>query len=583
MSLILAMFSTTLRRTVFIEEVIPMANKSLFASRKSRLPRANAINEAGGRAYQLDPKHALAQVAATGTFGNTFYSSAESQLEDVLKLIEAVDDNRFLAQLALYAREKAFMKDLPAALLVALSVRDSVLMHQIFDRVVDNGRVLRTVFQMIRSGQFKNREGKVRIGLSSSLQRAFQRWLNNASVGKLLSASIGSNPSLRDILRLARPTPKDNARRALFGWLTDKPIEKWSPASEADLPADVQALIAFRQAENEDAQALIAGGMENVRWDLLSDAAKGPKVWSALARKMGPQALRMNLNTLFRHGVFDRNSSLRDESSQIGESRNNMIDFIACRLADEAEIRRSKQFPYQFFAAYLNADDSVPQKIKSALHRAAEIACGNVPELPGPVVIGLDTSGSMSGAVTGNRGRGATSRMRCVDVAALFAAAILRRNPDSIVIPFDTSAYEAKIDPNDSILSIAQRLSKYGGGGTNCALPLEAATVLHNRRQFAGAILVSDNESWVGTGRYGSTGVMTAWEAFVSNQRKLAESRIDPKLICIDLQPYQTVQACERADIMNIGGFSDAVFKVISAFLSDDGQRFVAEVESIAL
>ena len=26
--------------------------------------------------------------------------------------------------------------------------------HRIFDRVVDNGRVLRTVFQMVRSGQF---------------------------------------------------------------------------------------------------------------------------------------------------------------------------------------------------------------------------------------------------------------------------------------------------------------------------------------------------------------------------------------------------------------------------------------------
>ena len=42
-----AIFSTTLRRTVFIEEVTRMANKSLFASLTSRLPRANAVNEAG--------------------------------------------------------------------------------------------------------------------------------------------------------------------------------------------------------------------------------------------------------------------------------------------------------------------------------------------------------------------------------------------------------------------------------------------------------------------------------------------------------------------------------------------------------
>jgi 60 kDa SS-A/Ro ribonucleoprotein len=545
-----------------------MANKSLFASLTSRLPRANAVNEAGGRAYKLEPKHALAQVAATGTFGNAFYSTAETQLAEVLKLIGEVDDNQYLAKLALYAREKAFMKDMPAALLVALSVRDTELMHRVFDRVVDNGRVLRTVFQMIRSGQFMNKAGKGRVGLSSSVQRAFQRWLNTASAGKLLSASIGNDPSLRDILRMARPTPKDNARRAMFGWLTDKAIDKWAPATESDLPVEVQSLIAYRNSESEEAQALIAGGLDNVRWDLLSDAAKGPTVWAALARKMGPQALRMNLNTLLRHDVLATSA---------------MVDYVADRIADESEIRRSKQFPYQYFAAYLNADDNVPQKIKTALHKAAEIACGNVPELPGPVVIGLDTSGSMSSAVTGNRGRGGTSKMRCIDVAALFAAAILRRNPDSVVIPFDTSAYDAKMDPNDSILSIAERLAKYGGGGTDCSLPLVAANQKHAKRKFAGIVLVSDNESWVGTGRHGSTGVMTAWEAFVANQRKLAGKEATPKLVNIDLQPYQTVQACERADIMNIGGFSDSVFNVISAFLADNNQRFVAEVEAIEL
>ena len=569
-----------------------MVNKSLFASMLGRLPKANAVNEAGGRAYKLEPKQALAQVAATGTFGNAFYSTAETQLDEVLKLINEVEDNQYLAKLALYAREKAFMKDMPAALLVALSVRDTELMHRVFDRVVDNGRVLRTVFQMIRSGRFKsntakNKAGSGRVGLSSSVQRAFQRWLNTASVGKLLSASIGNDPSLRDILRMARPTPKDNTRRAMFGWLTDKSIDKWAPATEADLPAEVQSLIAYRNSESEEAQALIAGGLDNVRWDLLSDAAKGPKVWAALARKMGPQALRMNLNTLLRHDVFsvDQLSSTDQPSKgeRLGQSCDTMVDYVADRIADESEIRRGKQFPYQYFAAYLNADDNVPQKIKTALHKAAEIACGNVPELPGPVVIGLDTSGSMSSAVTGHRGRGATSKMRCIDVAALFAAAILRRNPDSVVIPFDTSAYDAKMDPNDSILSIAERLAKYGGGGTDCSLPLVAANQKHAKRKFAGIVLVSDNESWVGTGRHGSTGVMTAWEAFVANQRKLAGKEANPKLVCIDLQPYQTVQACERPDIMNIGGFSDAVFNVISAFLADNNQRFVAEVESIEL
>jgi 60 kDa SS-A/Ro ribonucleoprotein len=540
-----------------------MANKTLFSSIKSSLPRANARNEAGGRAYKFTPKHALAQMAATGCFNGVYYSNASSQLDELKAAVDQVDDNVFLAKLAVYARERAYMKDMPAALLVMLSKRDTELMHRVFARVVDNGRIMRTMFQMIRSGQFG------RTSLSSSLQRAFQRWLNEASVGQLLSASIGGQPSLRDVLRMARPTPKDNQRRALFGWLTDKETEKWHPATEADLPAQVQALNAYRQADSAEAQTLIAGNL-SVRWDLLADAARGPLVWKAIARQMGPQALRMNLNTLLRHGVLGG-----------GKADREMVDYVAARIADAEAIRRSRQFPYQFLTGYLNASAEIPQKIKAALQQAAEIACGNVPEFSGPVVIGLDTSGSMSMPVTGWRGRGATSKMRCVDVAALFAAATLRRNPDSVVVPFDTQAYNVRIDPHDSILSLAERLAKYGGGGTDCSIPLRVANTKFSERRFAGCVLVSDNESWVGTGRYGSTGVMTEWEKFVKNQKRLGVSA--PKLVCIDLQPYCSTPAPEQGDILNIGGFSDAVFNIVASHLGDDSARFVAEVEAVEL
>jgi 60 kDa SS-A/Ro ribonucleoprotein len=392
-----------------------MANKSLFSSTTSLLPRADAINEAGGLAYRLPPKHALAQLAATGCFNGTFYAGAEDQLAALLALAEQVDDPGFLARLAIYSRERAFLKDMPVALLLVLSRRDNALFHQVFDRVVDNGRVLRTLLQMVRSGRFGRKS------LSSSMQRAFRRWLNGASVGRLLAASIGHDPSLRDVLRLARPTPRDNARRALFGWLTDKPVGRWAPATAEDLPAEVRALIAYREAATEDAQVEILGGT-HFRWDLLADAARGPLAWKAIARQMGAQALRMNLNTLQRHGVLDDPE---------------LVEFVAAKIADADEIRKARQFPYQYLAAYLNAGDDVPQAIRGALGQAAEIACGNVPTLAGPVVVGLDVSGSMQSPVTGRRGNGSTSKVRCVDVAALFAAAVLRRNPDSLLVPFE--------------------------------------------------------------------------------------------------------------------------------------------------
>jgi 60 kDa SS-A/Ro ribonucleoprotein len=82
-------------------------------------------------------------------------------------------------------------------------------------------------------------------------------------------------------------------------------------------------------------------------------------------------------------------------------------------------------------------------------------------------------------------------------------------------------------------------------------------------------------------GARGATGVMAEWQTFVKNQQRLGVK--SPKLVCIGIQPYGSTQAPERADILNIGGFSDAVFNVVASYLSDDAGRFVAEVESIEL
>jgi 60 kDa SS-A/Ro ribonucleoprotein len=59
-----------------------MATTTLFSSIKSKLPRTDTVNEAGGR-DQFTPKHALAQMAATGCFNGVYYASAESQLDEM--------------------------------------------------------------------------------------------------------------------------------------------------------------------------------------------------------------------------------------------------------------------------------------------------------------------------------------------------------------------------------------------------------------------------------------------------------------------------------------------------------------------
>jgi 60 kDa SS-A/Ro ribonucleoprotein len=91
-------------------------------------------------------------------------------------------------------------------------------------------------------------------------------------------------------------------------------------------------------------------------------------------------------------------------------------------------------------------------------------------------------------------------------------------------------------------------------------------------------ILVSDNQSWVDANRGGATQTLREWEA-------LKQRNPRARLVCIDIQPYGTSQAAERRDIINVGGFSDAVFATISAFTNGnhDPEHWVAEIEAMSL
>jgi 60 kDa SS-A/Ro ribonucleoprotein len=85
--------------------------------------------------------------------------------------------------------------------------------------------------------------------------------------------------------------------------------------------------------------------------------------------------------------------------------------------------------------AFVMADKDVPAEVREALQDAMEIATRNVPEIKGKVYVFPDISGSMHSPATGYR-QGATSAVRCIDVAALVAATILRKNPRSLPVDF---------------------------------------------------------------------------------------------------------------------------------------------------
>jgi len=260
-----------------------------------------------------------------------------------------------------------------------------------------------------------------------------------------------------------------------------------------------------------------------------------------------------------------------------------MVETIAERLQDPDAIRRSRTMPYQLLAAHRAVDEKLPTKIVNALGRAVEYAVSNVPAVEGTVALCPDVSGSMHSAVTGNRGS-ATSKVRCIDIAALATAAFLRRNEKAEVIPFSDHVVPLPRPLNalDSIVTNANVLSSLPSGGTACAAPLRW---LNERNQAPDVVVfVSDNQSWsdfrITRSQSGSSGTIMSQE-----WDRLRKRNPRAKLVLIDLQPYSSTQVENRDDVLNVGGFSDSVFDVVSSFVGNGtgGGGFLDAIQAVTI
>lgn len=504
------------------------------------VPKTDAVNHAGAPAYAMTPRQALAQYAATGCFGRTFYASGEKQLERVLQLCDEAGPE-FVAKVAVYARGRSSMKDMPALLCAWLSKRSPVLHEAVFAEVIDSMKMLRNYVQILRSGVTGRKS------LGTAPKRLVQTWLATKDEETIFRSSTGASPSVADILKMVHPKPASKTREAFYAYMIGRKFDA------TILPGLVTQFEGFKAGATVD--------VPDLRFTLLTALPLSKKDWATIAMRASWQTARMNLNTFARHGAFEQPT---------------VVERIAALLRDRTETGRARVFPYQLMVAFMNCGDEVPAVIREALQDAMEIAVENVPTVNGKVFVCPDVSGSMASPATGHR-QGATTAVRCIDVAALMAAAILKKNPTAEVLPFAEKVLRVDLNPRDTVMTNAARLAAVGGGGTNCSAPLK----LLNEKQAKGDLIVflSDNQSWVDAKDGGSgTALMKEWGAFRARNQQA-------RMVCLDVQPYAHTQAAERADVLNIGGFSDSVFDVISGFAAGELEpdHWVSVIEEISI
>jgi 60 kDa SS-A/Ro ribonucleoprotein len=539
-------------------------NRTLFASPDVRVPAHDALNHEGAPAYLHTSEHALIQLAFTGCFNSTFYAKSRDQLENAKRLAADVSPRR-LAQIAIAGRKHGFMKDAPAFLLALLSQRDSKLFAAAFPQVVTNPKMLRTYTQMALSGQ----AGKL-VNLASGVhRRMYQQFFDRLSAQDIFNGDVGDKPSLVNVLRMAHVKPNTKEKEAVFQYVFNREFG-WKHtkgttfgAGFEDLPEIVKEFDAYKNGHLYGEYKV-----PNVDYRLVEGLVKTPEAWAEVFLNASFYVTFKNLATAARQKVFDVPG---------------MQEVIVEKLRDREAILASKVFPYQIFTAYLKNKETgeLPHKVNEALQDALDISLEKVPSL-GKVYVACDVSESMKHPYTGNqdedkklvnvRGgyvpswmvnqrRTISSKTRCVDVAALIASAILRTNRDAVIVPFNGNCIPTHLNSRDSVVTNAEKLSALCRGGTNCSHPLLQAN--DRKLEFDTFVLISDNESWVDTrNRWNpenGTRLHAAWQA---TKKRLPHAR----MINIDLTPNDATQVKERPDILQVGGFSDSVFDVMSAF-----------------
>ncbi len=528
-----------------------MANTNLFKTGRARnVAPTNTTNLAGGTAYELGDEAALAQIAVTGCFGGTYYASAEDQLTLVKTLLPKVS-SEFIARCAVYARLAGFMKDMPAHLVATLAARSKTdveareLLGTVFPRVIDNPKMLRNFVQIVRSGE----TGRKSFG--TNVKRLIQNYFDSRSPEAIFKGSIGGNPTIADIIKMVHPKAGDGEKSATLKYLIGK---------NENLARVPKLIFEFESFKDGVKQGRSTVPVPNVPFEMLTALDLKPEHWKEIARNASWTQCRMNINTFKRHGVFDDKE---------------LTNLIAEKIANRDEVLKAKAFPFQLMMAYEMTTDA-PMPVRLALQDAMEVATENIPEFEGQVFVAVDSSGSMSQAVTGARGS-ATSKVSCNQAASLFAASVLRKNPTAKIIRFDTAADEVKLNPRDSVMTMARQINR-NGGGTDCASAIRYINSQYGKGDLI--VMISDNESWFnGNWQYSrGTGTLTEFERFRGRNR-------NAKLACIDIVPNTTTQAQESENVLNIGGFSDRVFEVVAQFAKTGNtkQSFVDVIKRTSL
>ncbi len=376
-------------------------------------------NLAGGEAYVESPKLALISLLLTSFVKDQYYRSSKGALTDLVKLIDAIPDKKFVAKSAIYARTKFGMRSISHAVAgeIATRVKGEQWTKSFFDKIVYRPDDMTEILAYYYAQGNKNEPNAMKKGFA----RAFSRF-DEYQLGKYKKE--GAEISLIDVANLVHPAHSPAIEKLIKGTL--KAPKTW----------EVELTKAGQKADTEEEK----DNLKKEAWEKLLKT-----------RRLGYFALLRNLRNIV-------------------EQAPELVPDAIEMLTDETLIKKSLVLPFRFLTAIeeiqkLNGKGT--REMLGALNIAIDKSTSNVPKFDGETLVALDESGSMGGQPE--------------EIGALFSAILLKSNNADFIM-FDNDARYVTLNPNDSTLTLAQSIkNSFRGGGTDLGSIFEEANRKYDR------------------------------------------------------------------------------------------------------
>ncbi len=495
-------------------------------------------NYEGAVAYKMSTEMELYSAVVTASLNDQFYEKESDRLKRIQSLI-AKSNPEIVAKMAIYTREKMYLRSVPMVMAVEMAKHASGngLVAKTVERVVQRADEISEVLAYYAMANGR-KEQKQLNKLSKQVQKGLAASFNKFDEYQFAKYNRDGAVKLKDALFLVHPKAKDEAQQVLFNKIVKDELTvpyTW----ETELSA-----LGQQTFESEKAKKLAV----KAKWEELIDS-----------KKLGYMAMLRNMRNML-EAEIDAEHVVK----------------VCTQLASEEAVKKSKQLPFRFLAAYRELkqiNSGFVPMILDALEEALKASVANMRGfgVDTKVVIACDVSSSMQKPVSPR------SKVLYYDISLLMGM-MLQYKCKNVLSGMFGDRWKVVQMPTRNILANVDAFYKREGEvgySTNGYLVLDylikAGYVADKVMMFTD---VQMYDSVSGNTLIGNT-VAAKWKAY----KKIAPNA---KLYLFDLAGLGKLPLeIKDNDVYLIAGWSDKIFDVLNAL--DEGGNAMTEIEKIVI